>query len=238
MRFGRRGPEREVDRLDLVDDLGAMAPAAPYPPLDPATALSCPRCKAPASPSSAVQRCARCGGAFTLHVGWALDPSTPLPPYDRALPSIRVKSSVQMVLQTGVVAAEGVMLGELDPVIGLVATNETGVMFPDVGSVAVHRTIDFVSLVVAVLVPLPIAGSLVSIGLQPDAPYGFLVVAALFALLAAWMIYRAAFIRKHWVRVVGRYRTIAIRFDTPLRRRRAFHAELLRRAGIAPAPIP
>lgn len=218
-----------------------MSPNAPYPPqspIDPSKALSCPRCSAPAQPSTAVQRCARCGGAFTLQVGYALDPSTPLPPYDRALPSIKVKASVQMVLQTGTVAPEGVMLGELDPVIGLVATNEAGVMFPDVGSVAVHRTVDFVSLVVAVLVPLPIAGGLTLIAMQPKTPIGFLVVAGLFGLLAAWMIYRAAFIKKHFVRIVGRYRTLSVRFDTPLRRRRAFHDELLRRAGIAPSPIP
>jgi hypothetical protein len=215
-----------------------MSPNAPYPPIDPAIALSCPRCKAPAQPSSAVQRCGRCDGAFTLHVGWALDPSTPLPPFDRALPAIKVKSSVQMVLQTGLVAAEGIMLGELDPVMGLISTNQSGVMFPDVGSVAVYRTVDVVSIVVAALLPLPIAVGLTMIGLQANSAAGFLVVAGLFGLLTAWMVYRAAFIKKHWVRIVGRYRTIEIRFDTPLRRRRAFHGELLRRAGIAPAPIP
>jgi hypothetical protein len=52
------------------------------------------------------------------------------------------------------------------------------------------------------------------------------------------MIYRAFKIKVHMARIVGSARTIEVRFDSPLWRRKKFHDEMLRRAGIAPCAIP
>jgi hypothetical protein len=52
------------------------------------------------------------------------------------------------------------------------------------------------------------------------------------------MLYLSLGLKAHMVRVVGSTSILTIRFDSPLWRRRRFHDELLRRAGISPSPIP
>ena len=66
----------------------------------------------------------------------------------------------------------------------------------------------------------------------------FLIFGLPLLLGTGWMFYRAIMIKAHMTRIVGGARTIEIRFDAPIWRRKKFHDELLRRAGISPAPIP
>ncbi|HEY8038694.1 MAG TPA: hypothetical protein VIF15_02835, partial [Polyangiaceae bacterium] len=109
-------------------------------------------------------------------------------------------------------------------------------LYPDVITIAVWRKVDVVRLVVALVIPLPVTILLV-VG-AVTAWLGLLVPAAFFAAIVAYMLYRALGLRAHHLRVAGVWRTITIRFDSPMWRRRRFHDELLRRAGIAPSAIP
>jgi hypothetical protein len=135
----------------------------------------------------------------------------------------------------GIVDAKGVAEGQTDPVIGMIPIDQSGVAYHDILSIAVWRKPDIVKLVVALLVPLPIASLCFWAALDEAR---CLYIGLPFALLGAWMIYSALRIQKSFVRVAGRNRTINLRFDTPLRKRRRFHDELLRRAGLPPAVIP
>jgi hypothetical protein len=197
--------------------------------------FSCPRCDAPSTPSRAVQTCARCGGAFTLHAGAAHDPSIVLPPPNAIVPIVKVRSAGLATHHFGVIEPLGVAEGELDPIIASVALDKSGVAWGDVVSIAVWRKPDWVELAVAIVLAAPF-----SLGLLAGsfALPGLLVVSLPLTLLTGWMIYRALKIQKNYARIVGRYRTITIRFDRPGRRRRLFHGELLRRAGLPDAPIP
>jgi hypothetical protein len=76
------------------------------------------------------------------------------PPIDATLPRIEVKSAGIVLMKRGVVAAEGVIGGSLDPIAGLVPMDSSGIRFPDIATVAVWRKIDVVRLVVALLIPL------------------------------------------------------------------------------------
>jgi hypothetical protein len=215
-----------------------LVPVSPDPmqPVTSALAVTCPRCRAVAAPRPGVQVCGACRGTFALHAGARLEPSVVPPPVDPRLPRVVVKSAGVVVMKRGVVAAEGVTEGTLDPVAGLVAMDESGVLYGDILSVAVWRTIDVVRLVVAVLIPVPL-GLLSLVGAVAATPW-FLIPGVLFGGLGALMVYRAIGIRACHVRIVGTWRVVALRFDSPMRRRRPFHDELLRRAGIPPAPIP
>lgn len=71
-----------------------------------------------------------------------------------------------------------------------------------------------------------------------SAGVGFLALALPFTLLAAFMIHRAVVRQKNFARICGRYGHVTIRFDRPGWRRRRFHGELLRRAGLRDSPIP
>jgi hypothetical protein len=203
---------------------------APHP------ALTCPRCNAPARPAPGVQSCAACHKAFSLHAGARHDPQVVPPPIDPRLPTIKVKSSGVVLMKQGAVAPEGVSEGTLDPVIGLVPIDKSGVLYSDVITIAIYRKIDLLRLIVACLIPAPLALLLIywAIVIHP----GFLVVGGPLALTAAYMVWRAAVVRGNFARVAGAYRMITIRFDSPLRRRRSFHDELLRRTGVPPSAIP
>lgn len=107
---------------------------------------------------------------------------------------------------------------------------------PIVSSIAVWRQLDVFELVIALLVPIPLA--LLGWVLTITAGIGALFLAVPFTALGAFMIYRAVVRQKHFVRVVGRWGGIRIRFDRPGWKRERFHAELLRRAGLPQAPIP
>jgi hypothetical protein len=199
-------------------------------------ALTCPRCLATATPAPGVQVCALCHGTFALHGGARFDPSVVPPPFDARLPRIVVKSAGVALTKRGMVAPEGVSEGTLDPVTGFIPMDQSGVLYPDVFTIAVWRKVDVLRLVVALLIPLPVTFLFV-VG-AVSTWVGLLVPAALFAAVVAYMLYRALGLRAHMVRVAGTWRTIIIRFDSPMWRRRRFHDELLRRAGIGPAAIP
>jgi hypothetical protein len=199
--------------------------------------MSCPRCGAETAPARAPQRCAACGGAFALYPGYASDPSVVPPPPDQRRPRVEVKAAGVFQYRLGVVEHIGVSEGATDPITGLIPVEQSGVMYPDIVSIAVWRKPDWMELVIALLVPVPITLSLLAVAILNES-IGAAIPAALFALLSALMIRRAMSTQRHFVRVVGRYRVITVRFDRPGWRRRRFHDELLARAGLPPAPIP
>lgn len=199
-------------------------------------AMSCPRCFFPAQPAMSVQQCTACRGTFVLYPGAATDPAIVPPPPLPTTQAIRVRSAGAFEYRFGIVEAFGVAEGALDPVIGRVATEKNGIAWPDVISIAVWRKLDVLELVVALLVPVPLA--LVFWICVIMASAGFLFLAVPLSLLGAFMIHRAVVRKKNFVRVCGRYGFVTVRFDRPGWRRLRFHSELLRRAGLRDAPIP
>jgi hypothetical protein len=191
---------------------------------------SCPHCEAQATPQQAAQQCTGCSKAFSLHAGPALDPSRQ--PSAPRQDKIKVKAEG---LRFGVVDTHGVAEGIVDPITGFIPIDQSGVAYGDIVSVAVWRRPAWVELVAAVMVPLPITFFALYAALSSP---NWLWIAMPFAFFAAFMLYRALLVQAHFARIVGRDRTITVRFDRPLRRRRRFHAELLARTGIPPAPIP
>jgi hypothetical protein len=229
---------RQGERLRRLEAAFLLLPTAEAPPQPaglPSTTFTCPRCGARANVDGGVQRCPTCHGAFALRAGAAATPSVVPPPVDPRLPKIVVKSAGIALQGIGVVAPDCVSTGILDPVIGLIPFERDRIDYASIGTVAVWRKVDILSLVVALLVPLPIAAS--SLAIDDRSPF-FLAVAAVFGALFAWMIHFAVIRRAHFARVTGQGRTLRIRFDKPFWRRQRFHDELLRRAGIAPGPLP
>jgi len=210
---------------------GLVPPAAP-----PAAAFTCPRCLSVARPAPGPQVCGACGRGFSLHAGVRADPSLAVPPFDPRAPRIVVKSAGTFLYKRGMLAPEGVSEGTLDPVTGLIPMDLSGVLWADVVSVAVWRQVDVTRLVVALLIPVPI--TLVLLLATFTAWVGILAPAAFFGAIAAFMLVRAVGTKANYVRIVGVWRVITIRFDSPWWRRQRFHDELLRRAGIAPGAIP
>ena len=205
---------------------------APIPAFDPA--LTCPRCGASIAPSYEFSPCPACGGINLLLLGRASDGRIQ-PQATLRDPPIRVKSAGMVLMKQGEVGPYGVSEGTLDPVTGMIPLDQSGVGWNDIRSIAVWRKVDVIGVVAATILPLPAALFCIWIGIAiPSA-----IPAAIglpFLLIALYMYYRAIVIRAHWVRVVGLYRTITIRFDRPGRRRNAFYGELLRRAGILALP--
>ena len=204
--------------------------SAPHP------ALTCPRCDAPARPAPGAQTCPSCHKTFGLYAGAQSGAPVVPPPIDPRLPTIVVKSSGAFLMKRGAVAPEGVSEGTLDPVIGMVPMDKAGVLYTDVITIAIYRKIDLVRLIVACIIPAPLglAGLFWAVAVHP----AFLVLGLPFTLIAAFMIWRATFVRGHFARVAGTYRMITIRFDSPAWRRRKFHDELLRRSGMPASAIP
>ena len=207
-----------------------MTPAPP-----PAEALSCPRCGAAAQPSPDVQRCSSCGGAFVLRAGALVDPAVAPPSPDPRAGQITVRWSAIITYRLATVDAQGVAEGMADPITGLVPLDKNGVAFPDIYTVAVWRKSEVARFVVASLLPLAVVVPCVIASVEHPR---FLVLAAPFLLLVLAFAYRAFAVRAQLARVVGRYRAITVRFDRPFWRRRRFHDQLMRRAGIGPSPIP
>jgi hypothetical protein len=204
--------------------------APPVPPF----AFTCPKCGSPATPRPDVQTCGSCGCRFTLHAGRLVDPSV-VPPQLGYASTIRVKSGGMVLMKMGEVTPYGISEGTLDPVTGMIPIEQSGILYGDVYSIAVWRTLDVVRLVLALLVPTPIALGLFWVAL--NVPF-FVFFAAFFALLTGWVLYLAVGVRANHMRVVGAYRMVTIRFDGPIWRRRSFHEEAFRRAGIQPPAIP
>ncbi len=199
-------------------------------------ALTCPRCDAPAQAAATVQACARCAKPFTLRAGPRLDAQVVPPPYDPRSPRIIVKSAGVVLLKRGMLAPEGVSEGTLDPITGMVPMDQSGVLYPDVVSIAVYRKVDVVRIVAACLLPLPLS-LLCVYGAVATSPV-ILAFGLPFYAIFAYMLWRALGLKANLVRVVGVHRTITVRFDSPLWRRQKFHDELLRRAGVSPSRIP
>jgi hypothetical protein len=197
--------------------------------------MSCPRCNNTVAPSAEVQRCSRCGGRFTLHAGALLDPTVIPPAVDPALPTIKVKAPGILLTQCAV-TPEGVTQGLLDPVTGMIPLDQAGIAFADILTVTTWRSVDVLGLVVALVIPVPIA-LVCLVSAVTSTPWA-LIGGLPFTLGAALMIHGAVGRQRNFVRVAGGARMITSRFDRPARRRARFHAELLRRAGISPTPIP
>ena len=198
--------------------------------------MTCPHCGRPAMPSPAAQTCSSCQGVFALYPGAASDASVVPPPPNPSLEIIQVRSAGAATYSFGAVEPFGVAEGMLDPVIAVGEVSRNGIAWPEIASIAVWRKLDVVELVIAILVPVPLA--LLGWVLTVSAGIGALFLAVPFTALAAFMIYRAVGRKKHFVRVVGRWGAIQIRFDRPGWKRERFHSELLRRAGLPHAPIP
>jgi hypothetical protein len=202
----------------------------------PASALTCPRCDRPATPSPEVQTCPGCQGAFTLRAGALLDPAVQPPVLDGKVPHVKVKAAGFVLMRMGVVDQHGVAEGPLDPIVGMVPLDKAGVAFGDIFTVAVWRRISVVPLVVSIVLLVPMMALLAYAALPKD-PF-LLVLGLPLDLLFAFVLYRTVVLKANLVRVVGSARTVRVRFDNPLWRRKKFHDELLRRAGISPSPIP
>lgn len=187
-------------------------------------------------PAAGAQTCQTCRKAFALYPGAATDGRVVPPPPHPALEIIKVRSAGGFTYRFGVVEPLGVAEGTLDPVIAVGELDRNGIAWPDIVSIAVWRKLDIVEIVIAILIPLPLA--LLGWGLTIGVGAGALFLALPFTALTAFMVYRAAFRKKHFVRVVGRWGPITIRFDRPGWKTKRFHAELLRRAGLPDAPIP
>ena len=212
----------------------AYAPLAQAPMQAMQTAFACPLCGAPAAPSLAPVRCSGCAGSFVLYPGYAFDPSIVPPPPSPGV--VNVRWSEVFTIHFGKLESMGVGSGTNDPVTGLIALEQSGVLFPDVVSITIWRTIRWVQLIAAVVLLVPLAALFTIAAVTSGA--GFAFGSLFFGGLAAWAIYQAAFIKANHARVVGRYRMLQMRFDNPFWRRRRFHDELLRRSGLPPAPIP
>lgn len=191
----------------------------------------------PMVPADTPQTCKRCGKRCVLRCGAMLDRNVVPPPYDPSLPRIVVKFSTWVLLKRAEVAPEGVSEGTLDPVTGLVPMDKSGILYADIQTIAVYRKVDVARLIAALLLPTPLALLTLFAAISSRAP-AFLIVALPLMLISAYFLWRTAILRGHFVRVAGRWRTITIRFDSPLWRRRPFHDELMRRSGLTPSAIP
>jgi hypothetical protein len=206
---------------------------APFPA--PPSPFSCPRCLAQAPAGPAPQICGPCRGTFVLRAGARVDATVKPPPIDPRLPTIKMRTAGLVIMQSSIVAPDGVLQGALDPVTGLIPMDQSGVFFADIVSVAVWRTLDVARLVLVSIILLPLALFLlaVSTGFAPA-----LIVSVPLAVLTGFTYYHLIVVRRNFARVCGSMRMVTLQFDSPMRRRMRFHDELLRRAGLSPSPIP
>ena len=213
-----------------------MEPPVPTLVVAPPHALGCPKCGIGAAAATGIMTCQSCGLSFALHPGPLTDRGVVPAPFNPQAERVKVISNGLVLRKMGLVAPEGVSEGTMDPVTGYIPMDQNGVYFGDIFTVAVWRKIDVLKLIAASILPLPLAVLFVSLGITTSPV--FLAFGLPFVAGTAWMFYRALSIKAHMARIVGSARTIEIRFDAPLWRRKKFHDELLRRAGIQPSPIP
>ena len=197
--------------------------------------FSCPRCGAQAPAQAEVQRCARCRGPFVLRAGARTDAAVRPPPVDPRLPRIKTRSVGFVVASANVLQPEGIVQGTLDPVTGLVPMDQTGILYADIVSIAIWRSLDVVRLVLSAVVLIPLMLGLIYLGTRVPAS---LVYTSPVNALVLFAFYRLLVIQRNHARIVGGHRVLEVQFHSPLWRRRRFHDELLRRAGISPSPIP
>ncbi len=214
-----------------------MVPAQPPQSVAPPPhALGCPKCGIGAQAATGILTCTGCGLVYALHAGARADSRVVPVPFDQRAERVKAVSNGIVLRKMALVAPEGVSEGTLDPVTGYIPIEQNGVYFGDIFTIAVWRKVDVLKLVATAILPFPLALLFVSLGITQHPV--FLAFGAPFVLGTAWMTYRAFKIKVHMARVVGSTRTIEVRFDAPIWRRKKFHDEMLRRAGIAPSPIP
>ena len=187
----------------------------------PPHALGCPKCGTGVPAPTGIVRCQGCGLTFALHAGARADGRVVPAPLNPQAERVKVVSNGLVLRKMGLVAPEGVSEGTLDPVTGYIPMDQNGVYFGDIFTVAIWRKVDVLKLVATAILPLPLALLFVSLGIT-QSPV-FLAFGLPFVLGTAWMIYRATTIKVHMARIVGGARTIEIRFDAPLWRRKKFH---------------
>ena len=197
--------------------------------------FSCPRCGAKASAQAQVQLCERCGRAFVLRAGARVDPEVRPPAVDPRLPRVKTRSVGFVVATANILQPEGVTQGTLDPVTGLIPMDQSGILFTDIISIAIWRSLDVARLVLSAVLLLPLLLGLVY--LDTRVPVSVIFTLPLVALIV-FAFYRLIVIQRNHARVIGSHRILELQFDAPVWRRRRFHDELLRRAGISQSPIP
>lgn len=195
--------------------------------------LACPFCNVAADAVRGPRRCNACGKSFATYAGCVVDGSVVPPVPHPGLPTISVRWAEVFTYSFAKLEPFGVASGMNDPVTGMIPMDQSGVLFQDVVSITIWRKIRWAQLILALLVPAPLALGAVSL----KSP-GALIGAIPFGMLAAWAIYLAVVVGANRARVVGRYRVLELRFDSPFWRRQSFHDELLRRAGMPPSPLP
>jgi len=161
-----------------------------------------------------------------------------LPAPDASWRKIQVKAPGVVLKSYGALEPAGIAEGNLDPVIGAIPIDTAGVAYGDVISIAVWRSIAWLDVAVAVLIPLPLAVLQFAIAVKAPAAPAALLGAVPYAMIAAFLLHRAFVTRACRARVAGRYRPITVRFDRPFWKRRPFHAEMFRRCGIETPPLP
>jgi len=121
----------------------------------PAGPFSCPRCQAPAQPAAGVQACGMCRAAFVLRAGARAD-NTVIP--RRSIRAAEDQDAVGGLPRDGVErrGARGRAARHARSVTGYIPIDEAGVLYSDIFSVAVWRTLDVVRLVLMIIISLPI----------------------------------------------------------------------------------
>lgn len=197
--------------------------------------FACPRCGAQASARADVQRCSRCRGTFVLRAGARTDPAVQPPAVDPRLPRIKTRSVGFVVASANVLQPEGVVQGTLDPVTGFIPMDQAGILYADIVSIAIWRSLDVLRIVLSAVVLIPLMFGLIYLGTQVPAS---LIFTSPVNALVLFAFYRLLVIQRNHARVIGGHRVLELQFHAPLWRRRRFHDELLRRAGISPSQIP
>lgn len=205
----------------------------------PPNALACPWCDCPAAPSPSAQTCAGCRRRFTLSAGPALDGSVMPAPFHPA--SMRIALRWSMVVTYGFATLEppGINSGTLDPILAVSPIEQTSIAYGDVVSIAVWRKVAWGDCIIATLLPVPIAlfallGAILTVTKSVGGAAVFAAFALASGLLAAWLFRRGIVIGRRQARIVGRWASARVPFETSP----AFHEELFRRCGIARPPLP
>ena len=190
----------------------------------PALADRCPRCGVLVLPAAREQSCPGCKKRITLALGKASEPKLALP---EAGAQLVAKSAGLMHREKHVVGPQGISSGQLDVAIGLVQTNERGIGYDHIHSLATWKSVDWALFGLTTLVPVPISALFLAIAF----PEG-LLGAIPFALISAFGYWRSISVGKRRMRVVGENVILSLRYDQPWWRHRKFRLEAFRRAGI------
>jgi hypothetical protein len=214
------------------------SPSPPMAPLPP-NALACPWCDCPAVPNPVAQSCAGCRRRFTLSAGPALDGSVMPAPFHPAAMRIALRWSMVVTYGFATLEPPGIHSGTLDPVLAVAPIEQTSIAYGDVVSIAVWRKVAWGDCIIATLIPVPIAffaawGAILAVTKAGGVAAVCAAIALGSGLLAAWLYRRGIVIGRRQARIVGRWASARVPFETSP----AFHEELFRRCGIARPPVP